>query len=94
MQISRNNLITTYHFFLKVMQLTSMQCLILICLFKLPSITQSRVITATILFLQFVLYLSSFVGTLKNEIPGAALELWQLEIEHFSLGILKFSTKH
>ena len=46
------------------------------------------------LFLQFVLYSSSFVGTLKNEIPGAALELWQLKIEQFSPGILKFSTKH
>ena len=41
------------------------------------------------LFLQFILYSSSFVGTLKNEIPGAALELKQ-----FSPDILKFSTKH
>ena len=49
----------------------------------------SRVITATMLFLQFILYSSSFVGTLKNEIPGAALELKQ-----FSPDILKFSTKH
>ena len=54
----------------------------------------SRVITATMLFLQFILYSSSFVGTLKNEIPGAALELCQLKIKQFSPGILKFSTKH
>ena len=47
-------------------------------------ITVSRVITATILFLQFVLYSSSFVGTLKIEIPGAAMEPCQLEIEQFS----------
>ena len=66
----------------------------LICLFKLPYITLSRVITATMLFLQFVLYSSSFVGTLKYEILGAALELCQLKIEHFSPGILKFNTKH
>ena len=66
----------------------------LICLFKLPYITLSRVITATMLFLQFVLYSSSFVGTLKYEILGAALELCQLKIEHFLLGILKFNTKN
>ena len=51
------------------------------------------------LFLQFVLYSLSFVGTLKNENPGDydydyALELWQLKIEQFWPGILKFSTKH
>ena len=46
------------------------------------------------LLLQFVLYLPSFVGTLKNEIAGAAPELWQLKIEQFSPGILKFGTKH
>ena len=66
----------------------------LICLFKLPYITLSRVITAAMLFLQFVLYTSSFVGTLKYEILGATLELCQLKIEHFSPGILKFNTKH
>ena len=41
-----------------------------------------------------LLYSTSFVGTLKNEILGAALELCQLKIEHFSPGILKFNTKH
>ena len=46
------------------------------------------------LFLQFILHLSSFVGTLTNEIPGAALELCQFKIKQFSAGILKFSTKH
>ena len=46
------------------------------------------------LFLQFVQYSSSFVGTPKNEILGAALELYQLKIKHFSSEILKFSTKH
>ena len=45
------------------------------------------------LFLLFVQYLSSFFGTLKNEIPGAALELCQLKIEQFSPDILEFSTK-
>ena len=54
----------------------------------------SRVITATMLFLQFVQYLSSFVGTPKNEIPGAALELCQLKIRQSSPEILKFNTKH
>ena len=45
-------------------------------------------------FFQFVQYLSSFVGTPENEIPGAALELCQLEIKQLSTEILKFSTKH
>ena len=46
------------------------------------------------LFHQFVQYSSSFVGTPKNEIPGAALELCQLKLKQFSPDILKFSTKH
>ena len=41
-----------------------------------------------------MLYSSSFVGTLKNEIPEAALELCQLKIKQLSLDILKFRTKH
>ena len=45
------------------------------------------------LFLQFILYSSSFIGTLKNEIPGAYLELYQLKIKQFTPDILKFSTK-
>ena len=47
------------------------------------------------LFLQFMLYSSSFVGTLvKNEVPEAALELCQLNIKQLSPDILKFRTKH
>ena len=46
------------------------------------------------LFLQFMLYSSSFVGTLKNEIPEAALELCQLKIKQLSPDIFKFRTKH
>ena len=46
------------------------------------------------LFLQFILYLSSFVGTLKNEIPEAALELCQLKIKQLWPEILKFRAKH
>ena len=46
------------------------------------------------LFLQFMLYSSSFVGTLKNEISEAALELCQLKIKQLSPDILKFRTKH
>ena len=46
------------------------------------------------LFLQFVLYSSSFFRALKNEIPGAALKLCQLQNKQFSPGIPKFSTKH
>ena len=45
-------------------------------------------------FLQFMLYSSSFVVTLKNEIPEAARELWQLRIKQLSPDILKFKTKH
>ena len=51
------------------------------------------VITATIVFLQFILYSSSFVGTLKNEISGAALELCQLKLKQFSPDIFKCITK-
>ena len=50
--------------------------------------------TATMLFLHFILYSPFFVATLKNEIPGAALEPSQLKIKQFSQDILKFSTKH
>ena len=39
------------------------------------------------------LYLPSFAGTPKNEIPGAALKLYQLKFKQFSPDILKFSTK-
>ena len=46
------------------------------------------------LFLQFMLYSSSFVGTLKSEIPEAALELCQLKIKQLLPDILKFRTKH
>ena len=46
------------------------------------------------LFLYFMLHSSSFVGTLKNEIPEAALELCQLKIKQLSPDILKFRTKH
>ena len=68
----------------------------LICLFKLPSspygITSNN--CNNIVSPVFILYSSSFVGTLKNEIPGAALELCQLKLKQFSPDILKFSTKH
>ena len=46
------------------------------------------------LFLQFLLYSSSFVGALKIEIPEAALELCQLKIKQLSPDIVKFRTKH
>ena len=46
-------------------------------------------------FLQFILYSSSFVGTLvKNKIPEAALELYQLNINQLSPEILRFRTKY
>ena len=82
----------TYLFFLRIIQLKMLG----FCLFKLPSspCLASQVITATMLFLQFVLYSSSFVGTLKNEIPEAALELCHMKIKQLSPDILKFRTKH
>ena len=46
------------------------------------------------LFLQFMLYSSFFVGALKNEIPEAVLELCQLKIKQLSPDILKFRTRH
>ena len=91
-----NNFHTLHIIFcLRIIQQTMEFSFFLICLFKLPYITLSRVITATMLFLLFVLYSSPFVGTtLKYEILGAALDLCQLKIEHFSPDILKFNTKH
>ena len=55
----------------------------LICLFKSLSASclVSQVITTTMSFFQFMLYLPSFVGALKIEIPEAALELCQLKIK-------------
>ena len=92
MQFSRNNLPMTDHFFLRITQNFGF----LIYLFKLalsPYLV-SQVITATMLFLQFMLYSSSFFGTLKNEIPEAVLELCQLKIKQLSPDILKFRRKH
>ena len=56
-------------------------CLVFNLYFQITFINVSHVITETILFLQFVKFSSSFVGTPKNEIPGAALELYQLKIK-------------
>ena len=41
-----------------------------------------------------MLYSSFFVGTLKNEIPEAVLELCQLKIKQLSPDILKFRTMY
>ena len=46
------------------------------------------------LFLQLILYSSSFIGTRENENPGAAMKPCQLEIKQLSPDILKFSTEH
>ena len=47
------------------------------------------------LFLQFMLYSSSFVSIpIKNVVPEASLELCQLKIKQLSPYILKFRTKH
>ena len=47
------------------------------------------------LFLQFMLYSSSFVSIpIKNVVPEASLELCQLKIKQLSPHILKFRTKH
>ena len=94
MQFSRNNLLTTDHVFFE--DNATQNVWFLICLFKLPSspygITSNN--CNNIVSPVFILYSSSFVGTLKNEIPGAALELCQLKLKQFSPDILKFSTKH
>ena len=45
------------------------------------------------LFRQFMLYSSSFVGFLKNEIPEGVLELCQLKSKQLSPDILKFRTR-
>ena len=83
----------TDHFFLE--DNSTQNVGFLICLFKLPSspCLVSEVIAATMLFLQFILHSSSFVGALKNDIPEAALELCQLKIKQLSPDILKFRTK-
>ena len=50
--------------------------------------------TATMLFLQFMLYSSSFVGAVENENPDAGLKLYQLKIKQLSSDILKLRTRH
>ena len=83
----------TDHFFLE--DNSTQNVGFLICLFKLSSspCLVSQVTAATILFLQFMLYSSSSIDALKNEIPEAALELCQLKIKQLSPDILKFRTK-
>ena len=59
----------TDHVFLRIMQLKMFGFNLSL---KIAFITVSRVITTTVLFLQFVLYSSSFVGTPKvrsHEVP-------------------------
>ena len=46
------------------------------------------------LILQSILYSSFFVGTLKYEILGAALELFQLKFKQFSPNFFKFTKMH
>ena len=46
------------------------------------------------LFLQFMLYSSSFVGTLKNEIPGTSPEFCQLKIKEALTRHSQIRTKH
>ena len=92
MQFSRNNLLMTDYFFLE--DNSTQNVGFLVCLFKLPSSPYRYPSTATVLFLQFMLHSLSFVGTLKNEIPEAALELCQLKIKQLSPDILKFRTEH
>ena len=79
MQFSRNNLIMTDHVFLRLMQLKMFDFSFS---FYIAFVTVSQVIIVTMLFLQFILYSSSFVGTLKTHITGAALNICQLKIKH------------
>ena len=92
MQFSRNNILMTDYFFLE--DNSTQNVGFLVCLFKLPSSPYRYPSTATVLFLHFMLHSLSFVGTLKYEIPEAALELCQLKIKQLSPGILRFRTKH
>ena len=91
MKFSGNNLLISGHFFFEDNASQNVRVLIS---YQIVFITVSRVITATKLFLLLILYSSSFAVTLKNEIPGTALEQCQLKINQFSPDILKFSTHH
>ena len=89
---------STYFFFLgggrgeRIIQLKmfGFYFVFLNCLYY--SITSNN--CATMLFSQFMLYSPSFVDTLKNEIPEAALELCHLKSKQFSPDIPKFRQKH
>ena len=87
----------TDHVFFEDNATKNVRFLIFLSLFKLPlspyGITTSNNCN-NVVSPVFILHSSSFVGTLKNEIPGAALELCQLKLKQFSPDILKFSTKH
>ena len=90
MQFSRNNLLMADHVFLRIMQMFGFKFVFLNCLHHRWYQNNCKNFVSPV----FILYPSSFVGTPKNEILGAALELCQLKFKQFSPDILKFSTKH
>ena len=86
MQFSGNNLLMTDNFFLRIIQFKMFG-------FKFAFIlSRARVIiTGIMLFLQLILYWSSFVGTRDpRSCPGTML----VENEAVLPDILKFKTKH
>ena len=83
------------YFFLRIIQLKYWLFSLFFFVFLVfPSSPHQVSQVITVLFLQFMLSVSSFVGALKNEIPEAALELCWLKIKQLSADILKFRTKH
>ena len=94
MQFSRHNLLMTDYVFLRIIQLRLYGFQFVLFL-KLPSapygITSNNChnVVSPIYTLFVILFWYS-----KYEIPGVALELWQLKLKQFSPDILKFSTKH
>ena len=81
----------TDHVFLRIRQLKmfGFQFAFLNCLHhRITSNNCNNVVS------RVILYSSSFVGALLNEIPLASLGLCLLKIKQFLPGIFKFSTKH
>ena len=92
MQFSRNNLLMTDHFFLRIIQLKmfGFSFVFLYCLLhRITSNNCNNVVSPVYAVFVIICWLS-----IKTEIPEAALELCQLKIKQLSPDILKFRTKH
>ena len=92
MQFSRDNLVMTDHFFLRMIQLKMFGFLFVIlnCLHhRITSNNCNNVVSPVYAVFDILCWYS-----IKNEIPEAAMELCQSKIKQLPPDILKLRTKH